>query len=181
MLDLVVVFLADDDGVELDLVEPDLARDRDAREDAAEVAAARHRAEPVGVEAVERNVDAPEAGVAQGAREGREAGRVRRQGDVVEAEGPEVTHDVHDERRKEGLSSREPDPAHARANEAFHHDLPGGQVEALAHVAVVPVRAAVDAREVAPVGEREPHGPGGRSRGLGRGMGGEEGEGDHES
>jgi hypothetical protein len=64
LVDLAVVLVANDDRVELDLVEAGSERGVDAGEDDVEATAARHPAEAVGVERVERHIDPVEPGVA---------------------------------------------------------------------------------------------------------------------
>ena len=155
-LDLDVVLVLHDHGVELDLVEARRERSVDAAQHDVELSAAGHALEASGVEAVERHVHAAQARFAQRGGELLEARRVRRDRDVVEPERAEEPNHRDEVAMQERLAAGEPHPADTSSDEAADHRLPGLEIEPLVDVTVLLVRTAIDAREVATVGQREP-------------------------
>jgi hypothetical protein len=67
---------------------------------------------------------------------------------------------------EQGLAAREAYTANASVDQTADHGLPGFEVQTLAHIGVVLVGTAIDARQVASVRERQADRPR-RSRGRG--------------
>ena len=156
-LELGVVLAAEDDGVQLELVEPGCARGLDPGEHVGEASAAGQPEKSGGIEAVDRNRHAGEPSLAEGRGELGEASRIRRHRQVVEPERRQKTDAVDDAGVQQRLAARDADAAHAGEDEAARHRLERVVVELVLEVAVVTVRAAVDAREIAPIRQRETH------------------------
>ena len=148
-------------GVDLDL-QPGLVGGVEAGEHAIEFAPARHLAEFVGIERIERNVDALDAA---GGEIAGEAGKLRAVGgqrQLIERAALEVTRQRTEKRHhiaphqrlaagKPQLARSQPDERRAQAIEFLERqDVPFGQeVHVLGH--------AVDAAEIAAVGHGDAH------------------------
>src|SRR5439155_18140492 len=121
-----------------------------------------HRTEDRVVERIQAHGDAREPGVPEGARLVREQRAVRREREVELADGGELG-DEHLEIAAQGrLAAGEPHLADAQAGEDPHEALDLLEAQDLvARQELVPLaedllRHAVDAAEVAPVGDRDP-------------------------
>ena len=104
-----------------------------------------------------------------------EARRVRGEGEVLEPEGGEECHHLDERWVEKRLTAGQADAANPGPDETRGHRFPRLDLEAVLEVAVAPVRAAVDAREVAPVRQRKAD----RARGGRRGPRLQDGEGTH--
>jgi hypothetical protein len=96
-LELVLVLSAHHDDVELRLGERECGHGLDAGEDRREAPSAREAGEPLGIERVERDVDAHEPRRVEGRGELGEACAVRGEGDVVEPDLVQRPHRVDDD------------------------------------------------------------------------------------
>ena len=94
---------------------------------------------------------------AQRAREALEQRGVRREREVLDAERRHERHQLGDARVQQRLAPRDAHAAHARLHERADHGLPGLVAQALLEVAVVARGAAVHARQVAAIGQRDAH------------------------
>jgi hypothetical protein len=161
--DAPVVHPALHDHVDLDGPEPGGGRRLDALEHPVDRGAhVVHRPEHVVVERVEADGHAVQAGIGERLRLAREQDPVRRHGDVLDARHRGQHRDQPLEvAPQERLAARQPQLAHARAREQpreprdllERQDLRAAQE--LEIVAEDLLRHAVDAAEVAPVGDRD--------------------------
>ena len=158
--EFVLVDALERDGVDLDLQAGGL-RSVDPGEHLAEIAPARDRAEFIGVERVERNVDAldavrPELGGVFG-----QLRAVGRQREFVERAGANMTRQRADQRHDapphQRFAAGEPKLAHAPRDESRAQPVEFLERQQIGlrqetHV----LRHAIDAAEIAPVGDRDP-------------------------
>ena len=92
-------------------------------------------------------------------RELREARCVGGHRNVLEPKRAEEAHHADEVLVEERLAAGQPNTTDPGCDEAAHHRLPRPEVELLVEVAVLLVGAAVDAGEVAPIGERKTYRP----------------------
>ena len=148
-----------EDGVELDRIEPGGERRLDAAPDLGEVAAAGDCAEALGVEGVDADVDPVDAGRLQRRGEAGELGAVGRQREVLEAgEGLEPPHDVQQVLADQRLAAGQSHPPDAEAHQGADDrlDLIRREEVAVAEGEVGVLRQAIGAAQVAAVGHRDP-------------------------
>ena len=148
-----------EDGVELDRIEPGGERRLDAAPDLGDVAAAGDGAEALGVEGVDADVDPVDAGRAERRGEAGELGAVGRQRQVLEAgEGLQPPHDVEQVLAHQRLAAGQPHPPDAEPHQGADHrlDLLRREEVAVAEGEVGVLRQAVGAAQVAAVGDRDP-------------------------
>jgi hypothetical protein len=157
--ELAVVLAAQDDAIELHLPVARAERGVDARQDLFEIAAARDAAKPSGIERVERHREPHEAGSVERRGKTLEPRPVGREGDVVEAQRRYERDELDCARVEQRFTTGDANAAHTGARESLDHGAPRRVVETRFEVAVGPRGAAVHAREVAPVRQRDPHAP----------------------
>ncbi len=117
------------------------------------------RPKALGVEAVDGDVHPLQPRRPERRREGREAGRVGGQREVLDPERPHASHHLDDVAKEQGLAARDAHAPHALAHEPAEQHLPAVDREAVLRgdVPVLHRRAAVDAGHVAAVGDRDAH------------------------
>lgn len=173
-LDLVVVLSPQHDRVQLDLLEARGERGVEAPEHAGEVAAPGEARKAPGHERVDRHRQPPQPRPPQRPRQPVEPRRVGRHRQIGEPQARQIPHQVDHPRVQEGLPSRQAHPPHPRLDEPRDHHLPGRVVEPVIEVAVVAVRTAIHAGQIAAIGQRQTHAAGRGPRGRRRRLGGRE-------